>query len=83
MKYRIIHLLQKYFLNPQIKILFAIGLVPPGYALHSGVYPGPDEPVLRMVGEPGNLRALASSSVLTEMPLTATMLSLSRCLRRA
>jgi len=33
MKYRIVHFLQKYFLNPQIKILFAIGLVPPGYAL--------------------------------------------------
>src|SRR6266567_417398 len=25
--------LQKYFLNPPIKFLFAIGLVPPGYAL--------------------------------------------------
>ncbi len=33
MKHRIIHLLQKYFLNPPIKFLFAIGLVPPGYAL--------------------------------------------------
>ena len=33
MKYRIVHFLQKYFLNPQIKILFAIGVVPPGYAL--------------------------------------------------
>src|SRR2546422_2940410 len=33
MKHRIVHLLQKYFLNPPIKILFAIGLVPPGYAL--------------------------------------------------
>jgi deazaflavin-dependent oxidoreductase (nitroreductase family) len=33
MKHRIVHFLQKYFLNPQIKILFAIGLVPPGYAL--------------------------------------------------
>ncbi len=33
MKHRIIHLLQKYFLNPPIKVLFAIGLVPPGYAL--------------------------------------------------
>src|SRR5947207_15340674 len=33
MKYRIVHFLQKYFLNPQIKILFAIGVVPPGHAL--------------------------------------------------
>jgi deazaflavin-dependent oxidoreductase (nitroreductase family) len=33
MKHRIVHPLQKYFLNPPIKFLFAIGLVPPGYAL--------------------------------------------------
>ena len=33
MKYRIIHLLQKYYLNPPIKVLFAIGVAPPGYAL--------------------------------------------------
>src|SRR6266436_8023937 len=33
MKHRIVHPLQKYFLNPPIKILFAIGIVPPGYAL--------------------------------------------------
>ena len=33
MKYRIIHLLQKYVLNPQIKLLFAMGLALPGYAL--------------------------------------------------
>ena len=33
MKHRIVHLLQKYFLNPPIKLLFAIGIVPPGYAL--------------------------------------------------
>ncbi len=33
MKHRIVHLLQKYFLNPPIKFLFAIGLAPPGYAL--------------------------------------------------
>lgn len=33
MKYRIIHLLQKYYLNPPIKVLFAIGIAPPGYAL--------------------------------------------------
>src|SRR5437667_6832680 len=33
MKHRIVHLLQKYFLNPPIKFLFAIGLASPGYAL--------------------------------------------------
>ena len=33
MKHRIVHLLQKYLLNPPIKFLFAIGLTPPGYAL--------------------------------------------------
>ncbi len=33
MKRRIIYRLQKYLLNPPIKLLFAIGIVPPGYAL--------------------------------------------------
>ncbi len=33
MKHRIVHLLQKYLLNPPIKVLFALGVVPPGYAL--------------------------------------------------
>ena len=33
MKHRIVHLLQKYFLNPPIKILFGVGIAPPGYAL--------------------------------------------------
>ena len=33
MKYRIVRLLQKYLLNPPIKLSFAIGLAPPGYAL--------------------------------------------------
>jgi deazaflavin-dependent oxidoreductase (nitroreductase family) len=33
MKRTIIHALQKYLLNPPIKLLFAVGLVPPGYAL--------------------------------------------------
>ena len=33
MKHRIVHALQKYVLNPPIKVLFAIGVVPPGYAL--------------------------------------------------
>jgi deazaflavin-dependent oxidoreductase (nitroreductase family) len=33
MKHQIVHALQKYVLNPPIKILFAMGIVPPGYAL--------------------------------------------------
>ncbi len=33
MKHRIVHALQKYVLNPPIKLPFAIGVVPPGYAL--------------------------------------------------
>lgn len=33
MKHQIIHPLQKYLLNPPIKILFALGVAPPGYAL--------------------------------------------------
>jgi deazaflavin-dependent oxidoreductase (nitroreductase family) len=33
MKHRVVHFLQKYLFNPPIKVLFAIGLVPPGYAL--------------------------------------------------
>ena len=33
MKHRFVHALQKYLLNPPIKLLFALGLVPPGYAL--------------------------------------------------
>lgn len=33
MKHWIVHLLQKYVLNPPIKLLFVLGIVPPGYAL--------------------------------------------------
>jgi len=33
MKRQIVHALQKYLLNPPIKLLFALGTVPPGYAL--------------------------------------------------
>ena len=33
MKHQIVHFLQKYLLTPPIKFLFAIGVVPPGYAL--------------------------------------------------
>jgi hypothetical protein len=33
MKYQIVHALQKYVLNPPIKMLFAIGVVAPGFAL--------------------------------------------------
>jgi deazaflavin-dependent oxidoreductase (nitroreductase family) len=33
MKREIVHFIQKYFLNPPIKLLFALGIAPPGYAL--------------------------------------------------
>ena len=33
MKHRIVHALQKYVLNPPIKLLFAMGLAAPGYVL--------------------------------------------------
>jgi deazaflavin-dependent oxidoreductase (nitroreductase family) len=33
LKHRIVHALQKYVLNPPIKLLFALGIAPPGYAL--------------------------------------------------
>src|SRR6266478_7054434 len=33
MKHQIVHALQNYILNPPIKTLLAIGVVPPGYAL--------------------------------------------------
>lgn len=33
MKHRIVHTVQKYFLNPPIKALLALGVAPPGYAL--------------------------------------------------
>ncbi|HKW62591.1 MAG TPA: nitroreductase/quinone reductase family protein [Candidatus Acidoferrum sp.] len=33
MKRSIVHLLQKYVLNPPIKLLFVLGVFPPGYAL--------------------------------------------------
>jgi deazaflavin-dependent oxidoreductase (nitroreductase family) len=33
MKHRIVHALQKYLLNPPIRLLFEIGIAPPGYAL--------------------------------------------------
>lgn len=33
MKRTVVHALQKYLLNPPIKLLFALGIVPPGYAL--------------------------------------------------
>ena len=33
MKHQVVHALQKYVLNPPIKLLFALGIAPPGYAL--------------------------------------------------
>jgi hypothetical protein len=33
MKHQIVHALQKFLLNPPIKLLFVVGVAPPGYAL--------------------------------------------------
>ena len=33
MKHRVVHTLQKYLFNPAMKLVFALGLAPPGYAL--------------------------------------------------
>ena len=33
MKHRIVHVVQKYLLNPPIRLLLALQIVPPGYAL--------------------------------------------------
>jgi deazaflavin-dependent oxidoreductase (nitroreductase family) len=33
MKHRIVHLLQKYLFNPPLRLLFWVGLAPPGYAI--------------------------------------------------
>ena len=33
MKYRLVHALQKYALNPPVKLLLGLGIVPPSYAL--------------------------------------------------
>jgi F420H(2)-dependent quinone reductase len=33
MKQQIVHALQKFVLNPPIKLLFAMNVVPPGYAI--------------------------------------------------
>ena len=33
MKYRIVHAVQKYVMNPPLKAMFRLGLIPPGYAL--------------------------------------------------
>jgi deazaflavin-dependent oxidoreductase (nitroreductase family) len=33
MKHRIVHALQKYLLNPPVKLFLALGVAPPGYAL--------------------------------------------------
>src|SRR5262252_7975028 len=33
MKHRIVHFIQKFVLNPPNKLLFALGIAPPGYAL--------------------------------------------------
>jgi deazaflavin-dependent oxidoreductase (nitroreductase family) len=33
MKRRVVHVLQKYVFNPPVRLLFALGVLPPGYAI--------------------------------------------------
>lgn len=33
MKHQVVHFMQKFLLNPSIKLLFVLGIFPPGYAL--------------------------------------------------
>ena len=68
MKRRVVHFLQKYIFNPPIKLLFAIGLCRPGYALL--------ETVGRKSGKPrrtpvGNGRVDGQFSIVAEHGRTA------------
>ena len=51
MKHRIVHALQKYVLNPPIKLLFAIGVVPLGYALRETIGRKSEKPRRTPVGD--------------------------------
>jgi len=51
MKHQIVHVLQKYVLNPPIKLLFALGIVPPGYALLETIGRKTGEPRRTPVGD--------------------------------
>jgi deazaflavin-dependent oxidoreductase (nitroreductase family) len=51
MKHRIVHAVQKYVINPPIKVLFALGVVPPGYALLETVGRKTGKPHRTPVGE--------------------------------
>jgi deazaflavin-dependent oxidoreductase (nitroreductase family) len=51
MKHRIVHAVQKYVINPPIKVLFALGVVPPGYALLETVGRKTGKPRRTPVGE--------------------------------
>jgi deazaflavin-dependent oxidoreductase (nitroreductase family) len=51
MKHRIVHAVQKYVINPPIKVLFALGVVPPGYALQETVGRKTGKPRRTPVGE--------------------------------
>jgi len=51
MKRRLIHALQKYVLNPPIKLLFALGIVPPGYALLETIGRSSGKPRCNPVGD--------------------------------
>jgi deazaflavin-dependent oxidoreductase (nitroreductase family) len=49
-KHGIVHVVRKYVLNPPIRLLFALQLVPPGYALLETVGRVSGRPLRRPVG---------------------------------
>jgi deazaflavin-dependent oxidoreductase (nitroreductase family) len=51
MKRRIVHALQKYVLNPPIRLLFAAGIAPPGYALLESVGRSTGKPRRTPIGD--------------------------------
>ncbi len=51
MKYQIVRALQKYVLNPPIKLLFALGVAPPGYALLETIGRSTGKPRRNPVGD--------------------------------
>lgn len=51
MKRQIVHFLQKYLFNPPIKLLFAAGIVPPGYALIETIGRASGKPRRNPVGD--------------------------------
>jgi hypothetical protein len=54
MKHRLVHQLQKYVLNPPIRLLFALGIAPPGYALLETIGRKSGKPRRTPVGDAGS-----------------------------